>query len=75
MKLALQTIGLEEPANNLMWSVFPNPAVNELHFTIVDELPKQAEIFNLNGQVIYRAITNGKFNFVLFTYHAKKHIL
>ena len=62
VKLALQTIGLEEPANNLMWSVFPNPAVNELHFTIVDELPSQGEIVNLNGQVIYRAITNGKLN-------------
>ena len=62
VKLALQTIGLEEPANDLMWSVFPNPVANELHFTIVEELPKHAEIVNLNGQVIYKAITNGKLN-------------
>ena len=62
VKLALQTIGLEEPANDLMWSVFPNPVANELHFTIVEELPKQAEIVNLNGQVNLRAIINGKLN-------------
>jgi len=62
VKLALQTIGLEEPKNELMWSVFPNPVANELHFTIVEELPKQAEIVNLNGQVNLRAIINGKLN-------------
>ena len=62
VKLALQTIGLEEPKNDLMWSVFPNPVANELHFTIVEELPKQAEIVNLNGQVNLRAIINGKLN-------------
>ena len=62
VKLALQTIGLEEPANDLMWSVFPNPVANDLHFTIVEELPKHAEIVNLNGQVIHRSITNGKLN-------------
>jgi len=62
VKLALQTIGLEEPKNDLMWSVFPNPVANELHFTIVEELPKQAEIVNLNGQANLRAIINGKLN-------------
>ena len=62
VKLALQTIGLEEPKNELMWSVFPNPVANDLHFTIVDELPKQAEIVNLNGQANLRAIINGKLN-------------
>ena len=62
VKLALQTIGLEEPANDLMWSVFPNPVANDLHFTIVEELPKQAEIVNLNGQANLRAIINGKLN-------------
>jgi len=62
VKLALQTIGLEEPANDLMWSVFPNPVANELHFTIVEELPKQAEIVNLKGQANLRAIINGKLN-------------
>ncbi len=62
VKLALQTIGLEEPKNDLMWSVFPNPVANDLHFTIVEELPKQAEIVNLNGQVNLRAIINGKLN-------------
>ena len=62
VKLALQTIGLEEPKNDLMWSVFPNPVANELHFTIVEELPKQAEIVNLKGQANLRAIINGKLN-------------
>lgn len=62
VKLALQTIGLEEPANDLMWSVFPNPVANDLHFTIVEELPKQAEIVNLKGQANLRAIINGKLN-------------
>ena len=62
VKLALQTIGLEEPKNDLMWSVFPNPVANDLHFTIVEELPKQAEIVNLKGQANLRAIINGKLN-------------
>ncbi len=62
VKLALQTIGLEEPKNELMWSVFPNPVANDLHFTIVEELPKQAEIVNLKGQANLRAIINGKLN-------------
>jgi hypothetical protein len=60
VKLALQTVGLENPPVDLMWSVYPNPVMKELHFTIVEELPKTVEIFDLQGSYIEKAIVNGK---------------
>ncbi|MFM7759208.1 MAG: T9SS type A sorting domain-containing protein [Crocinitomicaceae bacterium] len=43
-----------------MWSVYPNPVMNELHFTIVEELPQTAEIFDLEGNVYEKRIQDGK---------------
>ena len=60
VKLALETVGIENPPVELMWSVFPNPVMNELHFTIVEELPKSVEIFDAIGNYFEKPIINGK---------------
>ncbi|MFM7758191.1 MAG: S8 family peptidase, partial [Crocinitomicaceae bacterium] len=60
VKLALLTVGLENPPIELMWSVYPNPVMNELNFTIVEELPQTAEIFDLEGNVYEKRIQDGK---------------
>ena len=62
VQLALQTIGLEAKENELDWSIFPNPVVNELHFTLIEELPNKIEIINSNGQIFWKPIANGKLN-------------
>lgn len=51
VQLALQTIGYENLTAELDWNVYPNPVSNELHFTIVEELPKIAEIIDIEGNV------------------------
>lgn len=60
VKLALETVGIENPPVELMWSVYPNPVMNELHFTIVEELPKTVEIFDISGNYFEKPIINGK---------------
>jgi minor extracellular serine protease Vpr len=60
VKLALQTVGMENPPQELMWSVYPNPVMNELHFTIVEELPKTISIFDVSGSYYEKPIINGK---------------
>ena len=60
VKLALQTVGVENPPVDLSWSVYPNPVMKELHFTIVEELPKTVSIFDLGGNYIEKPIINGK---------------
>ncbi len=60
VKLALQTVGMENPPQELMWSVYPNPVMNELHFTIVEELPKTISIFDISGSYYEKPIINGK---------------
>jgi hypothetical protein len=60
VKLALETAGMENPPVELMWSVYPNPVMNELHFTIVEELPKTVEIFDISGNYFEKPIINGK---------------
>jgi hypothetical protein len=39
--------------------VYPNPVMNELHFTIV-ELPKKAEIIDMEGNLYEKNIYEGK---------------
>ena len=60
VKLALETVGMENPPVELIWSVYPNPVMNELHFTIVEELPKSVEIFDVSGNYFEKPIVNGK---------------
>jgi subtilisin family serine protease len=60
IKLALITVGTEEISTEMNWSVYPNPAQVELHFTVVDELPKTVYIIDMQGKVIERSINDAK---------------
>jgi len=60
VKMALEMVGMENPPQELMWSVYPNPVMNELHFTIVEELPKTVDIFDITGSYVVKPIINGK---------------
>lgn len=58
VQLALITVGVEEIEHEITWNVYPNPALNELHFTIIDELPSKVQIIDALGKVIERDIVN-----------------
>jgi hypothetical protein len=60
VQLALQTIGYENLTAEQDWNVYPNPVSNELHFTIVEELPQIAEIIDIEGNVFEKRILDGK---------------
>ncbi len=40
------------------WNVFPNPVINDLYFTLVEELPSQVQIIDEMGKIIERRIEN-----------------
>jgi subtilisin family serine protease len=60
IQLAIETIGLEHTPTELDWNVYPNPVSNELHFTLVDELPETAEIIDTEGNIFEKRIQDGK---------------
>lgn len=47
---ALNLIGIPENTQDKSWNVFPNPVMETLHFTLVDELPKVCTIIDAQGQ-------------------------
>ena len=51
---------LSIPPTELEWNVYPNPVINELHFTIVEDLPEIAEIIDIEGNVCEKTIQDGK---------------
>ena len=51
---------MEEIENEIHWSVYPNPVVNELHFTLVEELPLKAIIVDAMGKTIARNIQDSR---------------
>jgi subtilisin family serine protease len=60
IQLALNTIGFEEIEHEIQWTVYPNPVVNELHFTLVDELPLKVMIIDIMGKTITRNIQDSR---------------
>jgi subtilisin family serine protease len=60
IKLALVTVGIEEIEHEIQWTVYPNPVVNELHFTLVDELPQQVVLIDAMGKTISRNIQDSR---------------
>jgi minor extracellular serine protease Vpr len=60
VKLALSTVGTQEIDAELSWSVYPNPVLNELHFTLVDELPSKVEIVDAIGRVTIKNVQGSK---------------
>jgi subtilisin family serine protease len=45
---------VEVPENSLenAWNVYPNPVIETLHFTLVDELPKECTVVDAQGKCI-----------------------
>jgi len=58
VKLALVTVGTEKIELENDWTVFPNPAMNQLFFTLVDELPKTVQLIDIHGKVSERLVEN-----------------
>lgn len=60
VKLALNTMGTQEIETELSWSVYPNPVLNELHFTLITELPSKVEIVDAYGRVMIKNVQGSK---------------
>lgn len=60
VQLALNTVGIENIESELQWTVYPNPVVNDLYFTLVDELPSKVQIIDILGKVTVKSIINSK---------------
>jgi hypothetical protein len=62
VKLALVTVGTEEIEQEMHWSVYPNPVLKDLRFTLVDELPAKVQIVDQMGRVLTRPVQNASVN-------------
>jgi subtilisin family serine protease len=60
VKLALNTVGTEELKRDISWSIYPNPVINELHFTLIDELPSRVQIIDAMGKITEKSVQNAK---------------
>ncbi|MEY3439287.1 MAG: hypothetical protein RL265_1872, partial [Bacteroidota bacterium] len=60
VKLALNTVGTEELKRDISWSIYPNPVINELHFTLIDELPSRVQIIDVMGKITEKNVQNAK---------------
>ncbi len=60
VKLALNTVGTEELKRDISWSIYPNPVLNELHFTLIDELPTHVQIIDAMGKITEKTVQNAK---------------
>jgi hypothetical protein len=58
VKLALVTVGSEKYVLEDDWTVFPNPVMNQLFFTLVDELPLRVQLIDSNDNIRLRSIQN-----------------
>ncbi len=55
---ALALVEVPEKTVDNEWNVYPNPVVESLHFTLVDELPKECMILDAQGKCITLPIQN-----------------
>ncbi len=62
VKLALVTAGTEEIEQEMHWSVYPNPVLKDLRFTVVDELPSKVQIVDQMGRILTRTVQNASVN-------------
>lgn len=49
---ALALVDVPENTTENAWNVYPNPVIERLHFTIVDELPKECTVVDAQGKCI-----------------------
>ncbi len=53
---ALALVDVPENTTENTWNVYPNPVIERLHFTLVDELPKECTVVDAQGKCIVLAI-------------------
>ncbi|MFM7595349.1 MAG: S8 family peptidase [Flavobacteriales bacterium] len=58
VKEALALVEVPENTVDNAWNVYPNPVVESLHFTLVDELPKECLILDAQGKCMTLPIQN-----------------
>ncbi len=49
---ALALVDVPENTTENAWNVYPNPVIEHLHFTLVDELPKECTVVDAQGKCI-----------------------
>ena len=49
---ALALVDVPENTTENTWNVYPNPVIERLHFTLVDELPKECTVVDAQGKCI-----------------------
>jgi len=52
VKEALALVEIPENTLDNSWNIYPNPVVESLHFTLVDELPKECTVVDAQGKCI-----------------------
>jgi subtilisin family serine protease len=52
VKEALALVEIPENTLDNAWNIYPNPVVESLHFTLVDELPKECTVVDAQGKCI-----------------------
>ena len=52
IKEALALVEIPENTLDNAWNIYPNPVVESLHFTLVDELPKECTVVDAQGKCI-----------------------
>ncbi len=62
VQLALNTIGLTEVKDHFSWSIYPNPAMNEIKISSFNEAYQSIEIVDLFGKIICKPLNNYKVN-------------
>lgn len=62
VQLALNTIGLTEVKDDFSWSIYPNPAMNEITISSLNEVYQSIEIVDLFGKIICKPLNNYKVN-------------
>ena len=62
VQLALNTIGLTEVKDDFSWSIYPNPAMNEIIISSFNEAYQSIEIVDLFGKIICKPLNNYKVN-------------
>ncbi len=62
VQLALNTIGLTEVKDHFSWSIYPNPAMNEIKISSFNEAYQSIEIVDLFGKIICKTLNNYKVN-------------
>lgn len=60
VKLALNTVGFEENEQVIPWNIYPNPVCNELHFTLIDELPATVQVIDGMGKISTRQVKDAR---------------